>query len=137
MPMSLPLDARLPEEQIKHARQALARAKAVGEEYGGVYVATATVRTRRAGYAIVEEARRRGVEAIVLGAEEPSRIRGGAGLGGRGGPLENFVGEITKYVISKAACRVIVTAPAARSPEDRSAPEQPPGGPRRTEARIV
>ena len=102
MPMSLPLDARLPEEQVKHARQALARAKAVGEEYGGVYVATATVRTRRAGYAIVEEARRRGVEAIVLGAEEPSRIRGGAGLGGRGGPLENFVGEITKYVVSKA-----------------------------------
>jgi basic amino acid/polyamine antiporter, APA family len=141
MPMSLPLDARLPEEQVKHARQALARAKVVGEEYGGVYVATATVRTRRAGYAIVEEARRRGVEAIVLGAEEPSRIRGGAGLGGRGGRLENFVGEITKYVVSKAGCRVIVTAPAAGSPEDRSAGEEPseqqPAGPRRTEAPIV
>ncbi len=141
MPMSLPLDARLPEEQVKHARQALARAKAVGEEYGGVYVATATVRTRRAGYAIVEEARRRGVEAIVLGAEEPSRIRGGAGLGGRGGSLENFVGEITKYVVSKADCRVIVTAPAAGPPEDRSAPEQSseqqPGAPRQAEAPIV
>jgi basic amino acid/polyamine antiporter, APA family len=141
MPMSLPLDARLPEEQVKHARQALARAKAVGEEYGGVYVATATVRTRRAGYAIVEEARRRGVEAIVLGAEEPSRIRGGSGLGGRGGPLENFVGEITKYVVSKAACRVIVTAPAAGAREDRPSLEQPseqrPGGPVRTEAPIV
>ena len=137
MPMSLPLDARLPEEQIKHARQALARAKAVGEEYGGVSVATATVRTRRAGYAIVEEARRRGVEAIVLGAEEPSRIRGGAGLGGRGGRLENFVGEVTKYVIGKATCRVIVTAPAARSATERPAPEQPPAGPQRTEARIV
>jgi basic amino acid/polyamine antiporter, APA family len=137
IPMSLPLDARLPEEQIKHARQALARAKAVGEEYGGVSVATATVRTRRAGYAIVEEARRRGVEAIVLGAEEPSRIRGGAGLGGLGGSLENFVGEITKYVVSKAECRVIVTAPAARSPVDRIPLEQPPAGPRRTEARIV
>jgi basic amino acid/polyamine antiporter, APA family len=141
MPMSLPLDARLPEEQVKHARQALARAKAVGEEYGGVYVATATVRTRRAGYAIVEEARRRGVEAIVLGAEEPSRIRGGSGLGGRGGRLENFVGEITKYVVSKAGCRVIVTAPAAGSPEDRSAreqsSEQQPGAPQRAEAPIV
>jgi basic amino acid/polyamine antiporter, APA family len=114
IPMSLPLEARLPEEQIKHARQALARAKAVGEEYAGVHVATATVRTRRAGYAIVEEARRRGVEAIVLGAEEPSSIRGGARLGGRGGPLENFVGDVTKYVVSKASCRVIVTAPAAR-----------------------
>ncbi len=113
IPMSLPLDARLPEAQIKEARQALARAKAVGEEYTGVQVATATVRTRRAGYAIVDEAKRRGVEAIVLGAEEPSMIRGGARLGGRGGPLENFVGDVTKYVISKAQCRVIVTAPAA------------------------
>jgi APA family basic amino acid/polyamine antiporter len=141
MPMSLPLDARLPEEQVKHARQALARAKAVGEEYGGVYVATATVRTRRAGYAIVEEARRRGVEAIVLGAEEPSRIRGGAGLGGRGGPLENVVGEVTKYVIAKATCRVIVTAPAAGSGEDRSTADraagEQPKGPQRAEAPIV
>jgi APA family basic amino acid/polyamine antiporter len=114
IPMSLPIDARLPEAQIKHARSVLARARAIGEEYTGVHVATATVRTRRAGYAIVDEARRRGVEAIVLGAEEPSLIRGGARLGGRGGPLENFVGDVTKYVVSKADCRVIVTAPAAR-----------------------
>jgi APA family basic amino acid/polyamine antiporter len=118
IPMSLPLDARLPEAQVKEARQALARAKAVGEEYAGVQVATATVRTRRAGYAIVDEARRRGVEAIVLGAEEPSLIRGGARLGGRGGRLENFVGDITKYVVSKANCRVIVTAPAAGDTAD-------------------
>ncbi len=114
IPMSLPLDASLPEAQLKHARQVLARAKAVGEEYTGVHVATAIVRTRRAGYAIVDEARRRGVEAIVLGAEEPSLIRGGARLGGRGGPLEGYVGDVTKYVIRKASCRVIVTAPAAR-----------------------
>jgi basic amino acid/polyamine antiporter, APA family len=113
IPMSLPLEARLPEAQVKHARQALARAKVVGEEYTGVHVATATVRTRRAGYAIVEEARRRGVEAIVLAAEAPSRIRGGSRLGGRGGPLEDFVGDVTKYVVAKATCRVIVTAPAA------------------------
>jgi basic amino acid/polyamine antiporter, APA family len=111
MPMALPLDAPLPEAQIKQARMALARAKAVGEEYDGVHVATATIRARRVGYAIVEEARRRGVEAIVLGAEEPSRIRGGSRLGGRGAPLENFVGEMTKYVVGKATCRVILTAP--------------------------
>ncbi|HXD54991.1 MAG TPA: amino acid permease [Solirubrobacteraceae bacterium] len=114
IPMSLPLDASLPDAQIKHARQVLARAKAVGEEYTGVQVATATVRTRRAGYAIVDEAKRRGVEAIVLGAEEPSTIRGGARLGGRGGALEGYVGDITKYVVRKATCRVIVTAPAAK-----------------------
>lgn len=114
IPMSLPLDASLPEAQIKHARQVLARAKVVGEEYTGVEVATATVRTRRAGVAIVDEARRRGVEAIVLGAEEPSRIRGGATLGGRAGMRETFVGDVTKYVVAKAPCRVIVTAPAGR-----------------------
>ncbi len=123
VPMSLPIDARLPEATIKRGRQALARAKAVGEEYTGVEVATATVRARRAGPAIVEEARRRGVEAIVLGAEEPSRIRGGPRLGGRGGPLENYVGDTTKYVVNKADCRVIVTAPPAAEPagDDRSA----------------
>jgi APA family basic amino acid/polyamine antiporter len=114
IPMSLPLDASLPEAQIKHAREALARAKAVGEEYTGVQVATATVRTRRAGYAILEEARRRGVEAIVLGAEEPSLIRGGARLGGLGAARDNYAGDVMNYVVSKATCRVIVTAPAAR-----------------------
>jgi basic amino acid/polyamine antiporter, APA family len=112
VPMSLPIDARLPDAQLDQARAALRRAKAVGEEYEGVEVATATVRARQAGHAIVEEARRRGVEVIVLGAEEPSRIRGGGRLGGRGSPMENFVGEVTKYVLSKAPCRVILTAPA-------------------------
>ncbi len=113
VPLALPLDAPLPDAQIRRAREALARAKLVGEEYEGVEVATATVRARRTGEGIVREARRRGVEAIVLAAEEPSRVRGGALLGGAGGPLENYVGEVTKYVIRKAPCRVILTAPPA------------------------
>jgi len=125
VPLSLPLDARLPETQLKNARAALARAKAVGEEYVGVEVMTATVRARRAGEGIVEEARRRGVELIVLAAEEPSRIRGGARLGGIGGPLDNFVGEATKYVVRKAHCRVILTAPAADAEPDRERPAPP------------
>jgi basic amino acid/polyamine antiporter, APA family len=134
IPMSLPLDARLPDAQVKQARAALARAKAVAEEYTGVQVATAIVRARRAGHAIVDEARRRGVEAIVLGAEEPSRIRGGARLGGRGGPLENFVGEVTKYVIGKASCRVIVTAPPAHESGERDVvPGAPVTGARATD----
>jgi APA family basic amino acid/polyamine antiporter len=128
VPMSLPIDARLPEAQLKEARAALARAKAVGEEYVGVQVATATVRARRAGQAIVEEAKRRGVEVIVLGAEEPSRIRGGALLGGRGGPLDNFVGEVTKYVIAKAPCQVIITAPPASAVPKAQAQGEPGSG---------
>jgi len=122
VPMALPLDARLPDAQLKRARTALARAKAVGEEYTGVEVATATVRARGAGAAIVDEARRRGVEAIVLAAEEPSRIRGGALLGGLAGGSENFVGEVTKHVIAKAGCQVILTAP----PDPEAAPAGAP-----------
>jgi APA family basic amino acid/polyamine antiporter len=113
LPLSLPLDAPLPEAQVERARAALGRAKAVGEEYAGVTVATTVVRARRVGQAIVTEARERGVEAIVLAAEEPSRIRGGARFGGSSGPLDNYVGEISKYVIRKAPCRVIITAPPA------------------------
>ena len=124
VPMALPLDARLPEAQLQRAREALRRAKAVGEEYVGVEVATATVRARRTGQAIVDEARRRGVEAVVLAAEPPSRIRGGALLGGRGGPMDNFVGDVTKYVVSKAPCPVILTAPPAQD-----TPTQPPAKP--------
>jgi basic amino acid/polyamine antiporter, APA family len=120
VPMSLPLDAALPDEQVKRGRQALARAKAVGEEYEGVEVATALVRARSTGQAIVVEARRRGVEVIVLAAEEPSRIRGGAVLGSIGGPLDNFISDATRYVVTKAACRVILTAPPA--PDAPAAP---------------
>src|SRR3954470_20698748 len=127
VPMALPIDARLPDAQLEHARASLRRAKAVGEEYEGVEVATATVRARRAGAAIVEEARRRGVQAIVLAAEEPSRIRGGALLGGRGGPMDNFVGDATKYVVSKAPCEVILTAP--RSSDEPVVPAHQPGPP--------
>ena len=129
IPLSLPLEAPLPSAQTKRARAALARAKVVGEEYEGVEVATTMVRARRAGQAIVNEAKRRGVELIVLAAEEPSRVKGGGLLGGVSGPLENYVGEVTKYVIGKAPCRVILTAPPANWREkferDRAALEDP------------
>jgi APA family basic amino acid/polyamine antiporter len=50
------------------------------------------------------------VEAIVLAAEQPTRIRGGALLGGRGAARDRFVGETTRYVIEKAPTKVILTA---------------------------
>jgi APA family basic amino acid/polyamine antiporter len=132
VPMALPLDSRIPEEELRRARKALARAKAVGEEYEGVEVATAVVRARRAGEAIVHEARRRGVEAIVLAAEEPTRMRGGLHLGGKQGLRDTFVGETTRYVVQKAPCRVILTAPAepvtagAVAAADPTAPREAP-----------
>ena len=45
--------------ELRRARAALNRAKAVGEEYQGVEGATAVVRARRAGQAIVREAKAR------------------------------------------------------------------------------
>jgi basic amino acid/polyamine antiporter, APA family len=125
VPMSLPLDAPLPEAQLLAARAALARAKRLGEEYTGVEVATATVRTRRTGQAIVEEARRRGVEAIVLAADETARSRAGSLLGGRTLVGESTVSETIRYVVARAPCRVILTAPArTAAPAREAAPEQ-------------
>jgi APA family basic amino acid/polyamine antiporter len=119
VPMSLPLDARVPDEQIARAKRAVARAKEVGEEYEGVVVATAMVRARATGAAIVSEARRRGVEAIVLAAEPSTRTRGGTLLGGRGEPRNRAVGETTRYVLEKAPCRVILTAAPTGEDGDR------------------
>jgi basic amino acid/polyamine antiporter, APA family len=131
VPMSEPLDASISDGELTRARRALARAKAVGEEYEGVEVATAVVRARRAGEAIVHEARRRGVEAIVLAAEEPTRMRGGVLLGGKQGLRDTFVGETTRYVVNKAHCRVLLTAPPAKGPDPMRAADESlpvPGG---------
>ncbi len=134
VPLALPLDASLAPDDLARAHRALARAKAVGEEYTGVEVATATVRSRRAGEAIVREARRRGVEAIVLAAEEPTPVRGGFALGGKEGLHDTFVGATTSYVVNKAPCRVILTAPAARTGA-RAPEEAPSAGPPRPRMR--
>ena len=117
VPLALALDSRLPEAELKRARASLAHAKAVGEEYAGVVVSPFTVRARKAGQAIVREAKRRGVEVIVMPAEEPSLIRGGMLLGGKQGLRDTFVGETTRYVVNKAHCRVILTAPPAKTPD--------------------
>lgn len=111
IPMSLPLNSAIDPDRLRTARAALARAKAIGEEYEGLTVATATVRSRRAGQGIVDEARRRGVDAIVLAAEEPSRVRGGQLLGGTSDFSGRSLGPVTSYVLQHSPCRVLLTAP--------------------------
>ena len=59
----------------------------------------------------VQAARDRNVELIVMGAEPPTRTRGGAVLGGLGGSRPAEIGPITEYVLKKAPCRVLITAP--------------------------
>lgn len=111
VPLTLPLDAELPAEQETRALQAVERAREVGEEYEAVTVIAAVLRARDVGAGIVEAARRSGAEAIVVGAEPPSRVRGGATLGGIGASKPPEIGAATEYVLKKAPCRVLLTAP--------------------------
>jgi basic amino acid/polyamine antiporter, APA family len=102
-PIQVPLTRPLSDPMHEEAQQAereLREAAALGSQYG-VSVVTRIVRTRNVGQAIVEEARRRGSEIIVLGAEQ--RKRGG----------ERMFGKVIDYVLRNAECRVMVgTQPA-------------------------
>jgi APA family basic amino acid/polyamine antiporter len=111
VPLTVPLDAPLPPARVAAAETALQRAREVGEEYERVRVQTAIVPARRAGAGIVEQAQRRWVEAIVMGGEPPTRVRGGAILGGIAGTRPEEIGKVTEYVLKKAPCRVLLTAP--------------------------
>jgi basic amino acid/polyamine antiporter, APA family len=114
IPLTLPLDAELPPEVEEEAQRALKRAGDVGEEYEDVRVVPQVIRARDVGAGIVEAARSSGAEAIVIGGEPPSRIKGGAMLGGIGAAKPAEIGSATEYVLKKAPCRVLLTAP----PED-------------------
>jgi len=107
----LPLDAALPPEREAQARRALDRAREVGEEYADVDVSTEVIRARRTGAGIVEAARRADSEAIIIGGEPPTKIRGGGRFGGIGAAKPAEIGAATEYVLKKAPCRVLLTAP--------------------------
>jgi len=114
VPLAVPLEAELPAEQAGEAHRALERARDVAEEYEDVEVSTETIRARKVGAGIVEAARRNRAEAIVIGGEPPTKIRGGARLGGIGAAKPAEIGAATEYVLMKAPCQVLLTAP----PED-------------------
>ncbi|HEU4599824.1 MAG TPA: amino acid permease, partial [Solirubrobacterales bacterium] len=110
VPLTLPLDAKLPKEREEQARRALDRAREVGEEYEDVEVTTEVIRARKVGAGILEAARRSNAEAIVIGGEAPTKIRGGAMIGGLGAAKPAEIGAATEYVLKKAPCRVLLTA---------------------------
>jgi APA family basic amino acid/polyamine antiporter len=120
VPLTLPLDAELPPELEEEALRAVERAREVGEEYESVKVTAAVTRARDVGAGIVEAARRSGAEAIVVGAEPPTKIRGGATLGGIGAARPAEIGAATEHVLKKAPCRVLLTAPP-ETPEEPAA----------------
>ncbi len=111
VPLTVPLDSPLPKEIRAGAETALERAREVGDEYENVEVTTKLVPARSIGSGIIDEARDKAVEVIVMGGEPPTRIRGGAVLGGIGGARPDEIGEVTEYVLKRAPCRVLLTAP--------------------------
>ncbi|HEX5990631.1 MAG TPA: universal stress protein [Solirubrobacterales bacterium] len=111
VPLTLPLDAKLPKEREEQARRALERAREVGEEYEDVEVTTDVIRARKVGAGILEAARRSNAEAIVIGGEPPTKIRGGGVLGGISAAKPEEIGAATEYVLKKAPCKVLLTAP--------------------------
>jgi APA family basic amino acid/polyamine antiporter len=123
VPLTLPLDAKLPPEREAEAQRALARAREVGEEYEDVEVSTEVIRARKVGAGILEAARRSGAEAIVIGGELPTKIRGGARIGGIGAARPAEIGAATEYVLKKAPCRVLLTAPP-ESPAEPATEDQ-------------
>jgi basic amino acid/polyamine antiporter, APA family len=96
VPLELPLDAELPEEEDE-ANALLDEARRVGESYG-VDVISRLVRDRSAGRAIVREATQRQSEIIVMGSP---RRRARA----------TIFGNTTDYVLKHAPSRVMVVAP--------------------------
>ncbi len=95
LPLELPLDTRLEEEE-ERALEALEAAAAIAELYG-VDVTQRLIRARHAGRAIVDEAIRRQSEIIVMGA--PRSERRGA-----------VFGDTVDFVLKHAPTRVMVAA---------------------------
>ncbi len=95
VPLELPLDVALPEEE-QEANRELDDAQALVESYG-VRAVARLKRARSAGPAIVEEARQRNAELVVVGAPR-RRGRSGAPLFGR----------TVEYVLKASPSRVLV-----------------------------
>ena len=96
VPLSEPLDAELVDAE-ERAFASLAEARLLGEE-NGVEVRTETVKARAIGPAIVEEARARGVDLIVLGSSPRWRRQSA------------FFSPTVEHVLRHAPCEVLVVA---------------------------
>lgn len=112
LPLTVPLEGPIPPEKVKVAERALGRAMEIAAEYPGVEAGSDYVLARNVGEAIVNRAREHDVEAIIVGGEPPTLIRGGAVLGGVRGSKPAEIGPVSEYVLRHAPCRVLLTAPA-------------------------
>ncbi|MHB0886528.1 MAG: universal stress protein [Bacillota bacterium] len=98
LPMTLPLDAPVPEE-MRLAEQVLAEAEEVAKQHN-VGLDKQVARARKAGRAIVDEAKAAPTRLIVLG------------LGERPNFEDRFFGSTADFVVRHAPCDVILERPS-------------------------
>jgi len=96
VPMNLPLDFLLPEEQAR-AESLLQEAKELAEEYG-VPLFPKIVAGRVAGRTIVDETITSKSQIVMIGTERTRRTG------------ERFFGSTVEYVLRKAPCKVLVVS---------------------------
>ena len=94
-PRNLNLEEVAP-EKYRQAQEALDEACQIGEEYG-VKVDGYTIGARNAGRAIVEEAQRLGVEAVMMGVPRKRSLR------------DRIFGSDVDYVLKNCPCKVHIT----------------------------
>ncbi len=97
VPRAFALEGAPPEDVYRRAESSLAEARALGED-NGIEIVTRTVNARSIGHAIVEEARDRGADLIVVGSSPRWRRQ------------SRFFSPTVDHVLRNAPCEVLVVA---------------------------
>jgi APA family basic amino acid/polyamine antiporter len=97
VPLDMPLDAELPEEEEARANESLAEAAQLGVDLG-VEIEVRSIRARSIGDAIVQAAEETGADLIVLGSSPRWRRQ------------SRFFSPTVDYVLRKAPAEVLVVA---------------------------
>ena len=97
VPRRFPLEGPLPPDVAARVEASLEEARALGEEHD-VEVRTEVVRSRSIGHAIVEEAKTRDVDLIVVGSSPRWRRQ------------SRFFSPTVDFVLRRAPCEVLVVA---------------------------
>ncbi len=97
VPRRFQLEGPLPPDVAERVEASLEEARMLGEDHG-VEVRTEVVRARSIGHAIVEEARARDVDLIVVGSSPRWRRQ------------SRFFSPTVDFVLRRAPCEVLVVA---------------------------
>jgi nucleotide-binding universal stress UspA family protein len=97
VPRRFPLEGELPADVAARVDASLEEARLLGEDHG-VEVRTGVVRARSIGHAILEEARSRDADLVVLGSSARWRRQ------------SRFFSPTVDFVLRRAPCEVLVVA---------------------------